>query len=169
MDSLIEKMGYLDYRDALAANKYILEAREKGDFHQKARAKLLAVAYARMSKLKREQIEQQANLKAKQSKVAVDKEEEKLKLVYKEDGVYEHVYDKLHEEVVYDETKEIEHLRALHEDFDSYYDKENMKTKLSTDWFDPAEIDKDDEMIFSEDFTDEGDEFTYKRYKVSHW
>jgi len=26
MDALIQKLGYLDYRDFLAANKYILEA-----------------------------------------------------------------------------------------------------------------------------------------------
>ena len=33
MDELIEKLGYLDYRDALAANKYILEAKRHGDYH----------------------------------------------------------------------------------------------------------------------------------------
>ena len=33
MDNLIEKLGYLDYRDALAANRYILEARRHGDYH----------------------------------------------------------------------------------------------------------------------------------------
>lgn len=27
MDDLIKKLGYLDYRDALACNKYILEAK----------------------------------------------------------------------------------------------------------------------------------------------
>lgn len=26
MDQLVEKLGYMDYRDALAVNKYILEA-----------------------------------------------------------------------------------------------------------------------------------------------
>lgn len=57
MDKLVEKLGYLDYRDALAANKFILEAKQHGDYHQKARAKTLSVAFSRMSKLKREQIE----------------------------------------------------------------------------------------------------------------
>ena len=33
MDQLVEKLGYLDYRDALAANKYILEAKRNGDYH----------------------------------------------------------------------------------------------------------------------------------------
>jgi len=27
MDTLVEKLGYMDYRDALACNKYILEAK----------------------------------------------------------------------------------------------------------------------------------------------
>ena len=34
MDELVTKVGYLDYRDALAANKYILEAKRHGDYHQ---------------------------------------------------------------------------------------------------------------------------------------
>jgi hypothetical protein len=33
MDELIEKLGYFDYRDALACNKYIIEAKRSGDFH----------------------------------------------------------------------------------------------------------------------------------------
>jgi len=61
MDDLVEKLGYLDYRDALAANKYILEAKRHGDYHQKARAKTLALAMNRMTKLKREQIDKEAN------------------------------------------------------------------------------------------------------------
>lgn len=34
MDELVEKLGYLDYRDALACNKYILEAKRHKDYHQ---------------------------------------------------------------------------------------------------------------------------------------
>jgi hypothetical protein len=33
MDDLIEKLGYMDYRDALACNKYILDAKRNGDYH----------------------------------------------------------------------------------------------------------------------------------------
>lgn len=33
MDELIEKLGYMDYRDALACNKYIIEAKRSGDYH----------------------------------------------------------------------------------------------------------------------------------------
>ena len=38
MDELVEKLGYMDYRDALACNKYIIEAKKHGDYHQQARA-----------------------------------------------------------------------------------------------------------------------------------
>ncbi len=33
MDELVKKLGYMDYRDALAANKYILEVKRHGDYH----------------------------------------------------------------------------------------------------------------------------------------
>jgi len=38
MDELVEKLGYMDYRDALACNKYILEMKRQGNYHQQARA-----------------------------------------------------------------------------------------------------------------------------------
>ncbi len=33
MEELVEKLGYMDYRDALACNKYIIEAKKSGDYH----------------------------------------------------------------------------------------------------------------------------------------
>lgn len=33
MDELVEKLGYMDYRDALVCNKYILEAKRNKDYH----------------------------------------------------------------------------------------------------------------------------------------
>ena len=57
MDELVEKLGYMDYRDALAMNKYILEAKRHGDYHQQARARTLTLALNRMNRLKREEID----------------------------------------------------------------------------------------------------------------
>lgn len=34
MDELVDKLGYLDFREALAANKYILEAHGHKDINQ---------------------------------------------------------------------------------------------------------------------------------------
>ena len=49
MDELVEKLGYMDYRDALACNKYILEMKRHGDYHQQARAQVLSLAFAKFS------------------------------------------------------------------------------------------------------------------------
>ena len=45
MDELVAKLGYMDYRDALACNKYIMEAKRSGEYHQVARARILEVAF----------------------------------------------------------------------------------------------------------------------------
>ena len=45
MDELVSKLGYMDYRDALACNKYIMEAKRSGEYHQVARARILEVAF----------------------------------------------------------------------------------------------------------------------------
>lgn len=57
MDRLVEQLGYLDYRDMLAANKYILEAKAAEGYKSAARAKALSIGFSRMTKLKRERIE----------------------------------------------------------------------------------------------------------------
>ena len=92
MDELVEKLGYLDFRDALAANKYILEAKKHGDYHQQARARTLALAMDRMSRLKKEQIE-------KKLSKASDKEEQKLKLIMDEDPLMAKVYQEVYSDV----------------------------------------------------------------------
>jgi len=33
MDALVLRLGYMDYRDALACNKYIIESKLSGDYH----------------------------------------------------------------------------------------------------------------------------------------
>ena len=67
MDELIEKLGYFDYRDALACNRYIIEAKRSKDYHQAIRGRILEIAFARHSEEKRAEIEKQARKEAKQS------------------------------------------------------------------------------------------------------
>jgi hypothetical protein len=57
MDELIEQLGYMDYRDALACNKYILEAKRSKDYYQIARAKVLEYALRTLSNRKREKLD----------------------------------------------------------------------------------------------------------------
>jgi hypothetical protein len=61
MDELVQKLGYLDYRDALACNKYILESKRHNDYHQQARAKILAMAMTKYNSQRRLEIEEKAN------------------------------------------------------------------------------------------------------------
>ena len=60
MDELVNKLGYMDYRDALAVNKYILEAKRHSDYHQQARSKILTVAMSKYNSQKRVDIEQRS-------------------------------------------------------------------------------------------------------------
>ena len=134
MDELVEKLGYLDFRDALAANKYILEAKKHGDYHQQARARTLALAMDRMSRLKKEQIE-------KKLSKAADKEEQKLKLIMDEDPIMAKVYQEVYSDVKLQNEAESDALQDLHQRFDTYYDKDKMEDKLPTQWYDLQKID----------------------------
>jgi hypothetical protein len=118
MDQLVEKLGYLDYRDALAANKYILEAKRHGDYHQQARAKTLALALDRMTKLKREQIEKEAHEivrksgNKEQGKQFLDmKEQKKLELIMNQDAAMSHVYQTFLGDVKESSEREINDLK----------------------------------------------------------
>ena len=104
MDELVERLGYLDYRDALAANKYILEAKRHGDYHQKARARTLSLALGRMTRLKREQFEKRVSKKlANESQElrqdAAHREQTKLEMLMDEDGLMAGAYQELYKDV----------------------------------------------------------------------
>lgn len=64
MDQLINELGYMDYRDALACNKYIIEAKRSGDYHQMARGRVLESALSSLDKRKRAEIERNATKEA---------------------------------------------------------------------------------------------------------
>ena len=66
MDELIVQLGYIDYRDALACNKYIIEAKRSGDYHQEARGKILEIAFSRLNSEKQKEINERAAERAKQ-------------------------------------------------------------------------------------------------------
>lgn len=151
MDDLVMKLGHMDYRDALAANKYILEAKRHGDYHQQARAKTLSLALNRMTRLKREQIEKRAqkDLAANQSDTRVDqgdRDERKLELVMAEDGIMAQVYQQMYSEVKTGAEQEMDDLKKLHNKFDYYYDKDKMADKLPSRWYNVEELDKDGDL-----------------------
>jgi hypothetical protein len=67
MDALVEKLGYMDYRDALACNKYILEAKRSADYHSQVRARVLQTAFSLLQTQKREELEKAAHRAASAS------------------------------------------------------------------------------------------------------
>ena len=64
MDDLVASLGYMDYRDALACNKYIIEAKRSGDYHQIARGRILETAFNRLNKEKQTEVREKSNQSA---------------------------------------------------------------------------------------------------------
>lgn len=108
MDELVAALGYMDYRDALACNKYIIEAKRSGDYHQIARGRLLEQAFNRLNNEKKAEIRKKANQNAEQIQQAQQKstmtpeslqnlrDQERMKLMMDEDaaiaGIYQETY-----------------------------------------------------------------------------
>lgn len=59
LNELINKLGYLDLRDFLAINKYILEAEKHDDYVNKTKANFLKLALSRLNKKKKEEVTKQ--------------------------------------------------------------------------------------------------------------
>ena len=57
MDKLIENLGYLDYRDLISVNRYVLETKRSKDYHNQTRAKVLSYALKKFNHRQREKYE----------------------------------------------------------------------------------------------------------------
>jgi len=77
------------------------------------------------------------------------------------------VYDEVYRDTKQQQQGEDDLLRALHEQFDYYYDKEKMSNKMPEDRYSLKEIDDGDGVILSTDFTDSEEDALYKRYKMT--
>ena len=114
---------------------------------------------SRMSRLKRDQINQSVQGLGLDGD---EREEKKFQNLLNDDGVISQVYQEVYKEVRHQDQGESDYLRALHEKFDYYYDKECMEDKLPSEMYDLNKWDKEAEMQFSTDFSDEEDEIQYK-------
>jgi hypothetical protein len=95
MDELVKKLGYMDYRDALACNKYILEAKRSQDYGQQARGRVLQAALMRYSDLQRKEIDQEARTKVRDSQSGGDHDkvqQAKLELLMQRDPTVASIY-----------------------------------------------------------------------------
>lgn len=171
MDHLVEKLGFLDYRDALAANKYILEAKRQGDYHQQARAKTLALALNRMTKLKREQVDAAVSKQLSEAERGdqLVRDEKKLAMVMNQDPTISKVYQQVLQDIKSNSEKEMVELSRLHSKFDQIYDPESMQDKLDSRWYNLNQIDTREDLVYSTDFTSESEDLLYKRYKMQNF
>jgi hypothetical protein len=56
LNELVEKLGYLDLRDFIAINKYILQAKNHEESVNQAKAKLLTIAIEKMNEIKNNEV-----------------------------------------------------------------------------------------------------------------
>ena len=70
-----------------------------------------------------------------------------------------------YQDIKHEAERDSKELKELHDKFDYIYDKEKMADKLPTEWYDPEEIDKEDDPDVTTDFTDSQEDYLYKRYK----
>lgn len=118
IDLLVEKLGYLDMREFLVLNRYILEAKNHNDALVQTKAKYLEEAMGRFTKEKREEVKDKLSIiDSQQKKTQNEKLDEKINYMltnYKElnEIFYENYY-----KIKNMSTKEVE--KSL-EDFDKY-------------------------------------------------
>jgi len=86
MDQLISGLGYLDYWDFLAANKYVMEAKKSTDSYQRARGEFLEKAFNLLDEQRKKDLEVKWE-KEKNKLAENDLEEMKLQDMLKEDGI----------------------------------------------------------------------------------
>lgn len=128
MDELIEKLGYMDYRDALACNKYILETKRHNDYHQQARGKILAVAMAKYNALKKHELEQQAAQAAQTPNDAISKDEAKLKIIMNEDPEMAELYRDAYQSIKNEKEYDYNEANRIYNRFAYQFDNNTLNT-----------------------------------------
>ena len=168
MDELIQKLGYMDYRDALACNKYIVEAKRSGDYHQVARARTLEIAFARMDHQKRTSLQNNARQEAKESGKEVKQVE--LEKIMDEDAEYAEMYQENFQQEKLDREFDIQKVEDAHTRFDYFKNYNRMFNKIKDKRFDGNNPEDTQDEVLSTDFEDDGiqplDTEIYRSYRL---
>ena len=164
MDELVNKLGYMDYRDALAANKYILEAKRHGDYHQQARSKILTVAMSKYNSQKRVDIEQRSAAQAQSQ--GLDKDEAKLRVIMNEDTEMSRLYREAYGDIKADKEHDYNESLRIDKKYSYLFDNQTLKGRKGTDKYNVQEEKPTlEEEILSSEMSDEALDLVYKRYK----
>ena len=76
------------------------------------------------------------------------------------------MYEAVLDNVKTQSEKDLNTLKQIHDQFDFIYDKDRMKDRTSTRWFDPQKLDEMEELQMSTEFTDEEEQQVYRRYRM---
>ena len=76
------------------------------------------------------------------------------------------MYEAVLDNVKTQSEKDLNTLKQIHDQFDFIYDKDRMKDRTSTRWFDPKKLDEMEELQMSTEFTDEEEQQVYRRYRM---
>lgn len=152
MDDLIKKLGYMDYRDALACNRYIIEAKRSKNYHQFARGKVLEHAMSLMGTARRKAFEERMAAEAAE-KGETDVAAYKFDVLLNKNPELAEMYQEAHAQNKFDNEGDEQLYQRVHDRFLRYGDKAMMENKIKDKRFDhggPAP-DSEDEA-FSTDF-----------------
>ena len=168
MDDLVDKLGYMDYRDALACNKYIIEAKRSGRYHQVARARILEAAFSKMNVQKRAQIQKNSQSKAKTT--GEDSDQISLDMIMNENPEMAEMYQQAFAQEKMDREIDLQRVEGVHEYFDDIQDQRKMANKHHDPRYDVVGTVKDtDDEAFSTDLeadVDPLDTELYRHYKL---
>lgn len=168
MDELVSKLGYMDYRDALACNKYIMETKRHGDYHQQARAKILSVAMAKYNSQKRQDVESKAAATIQQ--LSGDRDEAKLKVIMDEDPEMARLYREAYGDIKADKEADEDLANRIHDKYDYLNDGKTLNRRKETNRYNlHEEKDTFEEELMTTELSDEGLDLLYKRYKVMQY
>jgi len=150
MDELVEKLGYMDYRDALACNRYIMEAKRSRDYHQAIRGRLLEVAFLRMNKDKRIALQRESRKEAKATDGQAD--DISLKKLMAEDAELAQMYQEDFAAEKLNQESDVQRVDDVHERFDYFKDDKRMANKKKDPRFDLiGELPDTEDELFSSD------------------
>ena len=176
MDELVQKLGYIDYRDALACNKYILESKRHSDYHQQARARILQVAFQRYNAQRKLEIEKMAsahlspsndNNKNDKKKVDNMRDEYKFREVIDNDPNLSELYRETYSDIKTLKEHDENEANRVYEKFDFLKDPNNYKhNNVYMEQYDVIDEQNEEEKVISTDLTDTDLDLMYKRYKM---
>jgi hypothetical protein len=136
IDNLVKKLGYIDMREFLMLNRYILEAKNHNDILIQTKSKFLEEALFRFTKEKREEIKDKLSVIDSQQKNQREKTDEKVEFLL---GNYSNLNEIFYENYYKIKDLSQREIEKSLEDYDKYeilkeISGNNKKISLTNDY-----------------------------------